>query len=118
MSITSTGTGRHRQSLLRQLAHQAAAHPKIEAAVMGAIRAVLPDIMEGLLRDSFPGETVHLYGSRRSGFAQKDERDLRIIGMAEAPSSLSPADIASREGLTVRRVQQILKRGLARNSPV
>lgn len=109
MSMQPIGNGRHRQNLLRQLAHQAAAHPRIEAAVIGAIRAELPGVIEGLLREAYGGDTVRIYVPSRGGHDAKLERDRRIAALAAAPSSLSVAAIAAKEGLTVRRVQQILR---------
>jgi hypothetical protein len=112
MSITTTGHGRNRQTLLRQLASQAASHPRIEAAVIGAIRDVLPSVIEGLLRESYGGETVRIYAAR-SDVLQAEQarqaRDRRITALAAAPSRLSPAAIAQLEGITPHRVRQILR---------
>jgi hypothetical protein len=110
MSITPTGTGRNRTTLLRHLAAQAASHPRIEAAVIGAIRDVLPGVIEGLLREAYGGETVRIYVARNGGQAVKNERDRRIAALATKPASLSPGAIAAQEGISVRRVQQILRR--------
>lgn len=112
MSLTATGSGRNRQTLLRQLAAQAAAHPRIEAAVLGAIRDVLPSVIEGLLRESYGGETVRIYAPRSDVLRAEQERqarDLRIAALAAAPSKLSPAAIAQIEGITPHRVRQILR---------
>jgi hypothetical protein len=112
MSITPTGTTRTRHTLLRQLATQAASHPRIEAAVIGAIRDVLPSVIEGLLRDAYGGETVRIYAPRHDVMrAEQDRqaRDLRIAALAAAPSNLSPAAIAAQEGITPHRVRQILR---------
>ncbi len=119
MSLTATEGGRNRQTLLRQLASQAASHPRIEAAVIGAIRDVLPSVIEGLLRESYGGETVRIYVARNGGQAVKNERDLRITALAAPPASLSCGAIAAQEGISVRRVQQILMRAAAdkRNLP-
>lgn len=110
MSLRPIGNGSSRPSLLRQLAEQAAAHPRIEAAVIGAIRAELPGVIEGLLREAYGGDTIRIYVASGLGRAAKRERDLRITALAAAPSSLSPGAIAAREGISVRRVQQILRR--------
>lgn len=112
MSITPTGNTRTRHTLLRQLATQAASHPRIEAAVIGAIRDVLPSVIEGLLRDTYGGETVRIYAPRHDVVrAEQDRqaRDLRIAALAAAPSRLTPAAIAQLEGITPHRVRQILR---------
>ncbi len=108
MSLHPVGP-RSRQNLFRELAHQAAAHPRMEAAIMGAVRAELPGIIEELLRQTHGGRMVQLYVARSGSLAAKDERDRRIRALAAAPSSMTPAAIAAQEGLTVRRVQQILR---------
>jgi hypothetical protein len=120
MSITPTGITRTRHTLLRQLATQAASHPRIEAAVIGAIRDVLPSVIEGLLRDTYGGETVRIYAARSDVMRMEQERtvrDLRIAALAAPPSSLSAADIAQREGITPHRVRQILRRAGKSGSP-
>lgn len=112
MTLHPAGNSRSRNTLLRQLATQAASHPRIEAAVIGAIRDVLPGVIEGLLRDSYGGETVRIYAPRRDMMlADQDRhaRDLRIVALAASPSSLTPAAIAKREGITPHRVRQILR---------
>lgn len=109
MSLHRIG-GQSPQSLLRDLATQAAAHPKIEQAVLGGIRAVLPDVIEELLRAAYGGERVRLYVASRSSRDAKADRDRRIAALASAPSNLSPAAIAAQEGLSLRRVQQILRK--------
>lgn len=109
MSLTPTRPAhRERQNLLRNLASQAAAHPRIEAAVLGAIRAELPGVIEGLLREAYGGETVRLYVARSGGRDSKAERDRRIQALAAPPSSMAPAAIAAAENISLRRVQQIL----------
>ena len=112
MSITPTGAHRTRHTLLRQLATQAASHPRIEAAVIGAIRDVLPSVIEGLLRETYGGETVRIYAPRHDVMrADQDRqaRDLRIAALAAPPTSMAPAAIAQREGITAHRVRQILR---------
>lgn len=109
MSIHRVG-GHQRQNLLRELAQQAAAHPKIEAAIMGAVRAELPGVIEELLRQAYGGETVRIYVASGGSRDAKAERDRRIQALAGAPSHMSPAAIAASEGISVRRVQQIIRR--------
>lgn len=109
-------TARSRTTLLRQLAAQAASHPRIEAAVLGAIRAELPGVIEGLLRETYGGEQVRIYAPRSDVLkaeAARQERDRRIAALAAPPSSLKPAAIAQREGITAHRVRQILRAAAA-----
>ncbi len=110
----SAQSQRPRQSLLRQLAHQAATHPRIEGAILGALRAELPGVIEELLRQSYGGDTLEIYVASRSSSAAKGERDRRIMAMATGPAALPTVAIAQVEGISERRVRQILQRG---NSP-
>lgn len=112
MSLQPAGNSRSRNTLLRDLATQAAGHPRIEAAVIGAIRDVLPGVIEELLRQSYGGETVRIYAPRHDVMLAdqvRRNRDLRIATLAAAPSSLPAAAIAKREGVTPHRVRQILR---------
>ena len=100
--------GRGRHTIIRDLAQQAAAHPRIENAVMGAIRAELPGVIEELLRQTWGGEQLRLYVPRRGSHQSARERVDRIRTLAAPPSSLSPALIAQREGVSLRTVQRAL----------
>lgn len=98
-------------SFLRDLAGQAAIHPRVEAAVIGALRGVLPGVIEEIVREMYPeGEQVRFYAPKTGSRASKAERDRRIHALASPPSSMAPAQIASQEGISLRRVQQILAR--------
>ena len=46
---------------LRDLSNRIADHPRIETAVMKAIRAELPIVIETILCELYPGETVRIY---------------------------------------------------------
>lgn len=95
-------------SILRDLARRAAEHPRIEQAVMGAIRAELPSVIEGLLRDAYGGEQLRIYVPARSSLDAKRERDERIRAMAAPPSSMSVGAIAALERVSVRTVMRAL----------
>lgn len=100
------------RNLIRDLANQAASHPRIEAAVLGAIRAELPGVIESLLREAYGGEQLRLYVPKRDAgqAAQaRDARDRRIRALAAPPGSLSVAAIAAQERITPHRVRQILR---------
>lgn len=114
MSLQRIGpSAGNRPNLLRNLAAQAAAHPRMEAAILGAVRAELPGVIEELLRKAHGGETLRIYVAAGPSQASKGERDRRIRAQAAPPSSLPLAAIAAREGISLRRVQQILARNLA-----
>jgi hypothetical protein len=117
MSLNPTGPG-NRQSLLRNLAQQAAAHPRIEAAVMGAIRSELPAVIEQLLRTMYAGDEVRLYVRKGPSSDEMAERDRRIVALAGGPARLSVAQIAACERITARRVQQVLRKAAAKSSPL
>lgn len=84
---------------LRALAQRAAEHPRIEAAVVGAIRAELPGVIELLLAEMAQGETVRLYGRKRSQ-EKRIERDARIHALLEA--GMAP-DLVAKEVACSRR---------------
>ena len=108
MSITPTGNTRTRHTQRHLLATQVASHPRLEAAVMKAIRDVLPSVVDSVLRETYGGETFRSYAPRGPSQLDKVERNRRIKALAAPPSSLTPHAIAALEGVGVRRVQQIL----------
>lgn len=63
--------------MLRMLA--AACAPKIaekvEAAVVSTVRAELPSIIEAVLREQYPGETLRIYISKRPGSMRRMRDD-------------------------------------------
>lgn len=63
--------------MIRDLATAVAAHPRIESAVMGAIKAELPGVIESILRDRYPGEQVRLYVAKKPSTMRR-ERDAAI----------------------------------------
>ena len=85
--------------------------PRAQAAVSVFVN-VLVDEGEAILRERYAGETLRIYTPKRGGRDQAEERDRRIVALAAEPSKLTPAQIAAREGITVRRVQQIIARGV------
>jgi hypothetical protein len=93
-------------NLLRTMAEQAASHPRIEQAVLGALRAELPNLIEQMLSQMCGGETLRMYVRKRPAHA-KTERNLRIQAAAAAGTPL--AMISEREHLTLRQVQRIVK---------
>lgn len=97
--------------VFRDLAERAASHPRIEQAVLGAIRAELPGVIDSLLRDMYPGEQVCFYVPKREpnqAAADRAARDDRI--RAAGLSGVATALIAVQEGVTIRHVQRVLKR--------
>ena len=94
------------RSMLEDLAARAASHPRIEQAVLGALRAELPSVIRGLLADMFPGETMRLYVPKGGGNDARRERDMRILGARGQPAAL----VAEREGVTERHVRRIWTR--------
>lgn len=51
---------------------------KVEQAVVATVREHLPAIIEGVLREQYPGETLRLYISKRPG-AMRKVRDQAIL---------------------------------------
>lgn len=94
------------KTLLETLALRAAAHPRIEQAVLGALRAELPGVIQGLLSEMYPGETVRIYAPKAGGSDVRRERDLRILAAREQPAAL----VAEREHVSERHVRRIWAR--------
>lgn len=96
-----------RGSILHQLAERAAAHPRIEGAVVQAIRRELPAVLETLIAEEAErqGSTVlRLYG-RRSPTAQREARDAAILAALQA--GRSPADAALEARCSLRHVYYV-----------
>lgn len=92
---------------LEALAERAASHPRIEAAVLGALRAELPQVIRGLLKEMVGGDT--LYVPKGDGGDARRDRDLRILASREMPAAL----VAERERVSERHVRRIWTRGNA-----
>lgn len=90
--------------MIRDLAAAVASHPRIEQAVMGAIRAELPDVIETILRDRYPGEQVRLYVAKKPPTLRR-ERDAAI--RAEYNGHNAKA-LAAKYGIGVRMVFNII----------
>jgi hypothetical protein len=100
-------------AFLRDIASQAAIHPRVESAVIGALRSVLPGVIEEIVREMYPGgERVRFYTPKVGSRSAKAERDRRICALVAPPSKLPLAQIARQEGLSLRRVQQIVARNI------
>lgn len=90
---------------LLQVCHEIEAHPEVQRARGSLRHGDLAAAVAAALRTLYPGEQLRLYAPRRGHDVR--ERDRRICAAAAA----APADLASiarAEGLTLRRVQQIV----------
>jgi DNA-binding NarL/FixJ family response regulator len=100
-------TNRRNTGLIRTLAERAASHPRIEQAVIGAVRMTLPGILEELVRELAAGEQLRIYVPKIKQ-EHRDERQARIkaaLQQGEARSS-----IAKRENVSERYVRIIRDR--------
>lgn len=72
-------------NMLHRLAERAASHPRIESAVLGAIRIELPSVIEQLLREmaDADGGTLRVYMAKRPP-DQRAQRDERVLALMEA----------------------------------
>lgn len=102
MTLTRVRAPHH--EVIEELAQRTAMHPRMEAAVMGAVRATLPDVLEGVLRDMFAGENVRLWVPKVSRRVAH-ERDVRIAAALSAGEAQSV--IAKRENVSTRHVERI-----------
>lgn len=92
------------QPRITDLANRVASHPKMEKAVMGAIRASLPGVVESVLRDMFPGESVTLYVPR-TGKEDRQDRDAQIVAALSAGEA--HLSIAKRLRTSLRHVERV-----------
>lgn len=92
---------------IRVALHQAMLSPSVQAAATAFIGALVEQ-SETILRQTYAGETVRVYAAKRGGRDERLARDRRIVALASPPSSLCAERIAQREGITPRRVRQIL----------
>ena len=102
-------SGAHRPfgtGMLRQLAQDAATHPRMQRAVSQDVAAELPAIIEDLLRTAYAGEVLNVYVASGRSVPERAARDRRIRAAAAAGEPL--AAVAAREGVSLRRAQQIL----------
>lgn len=60
---------------LRDLSHRVSAHPRIEKAVVSAIRAELPIVIESILSEMYPGESVRIYAPKKPVQMRKQRDD-------------------------------------------
>ena len=94
-------------SILVEIATRAASHPNMERAVLGAVRATLPGVIESVMRELHPGDTLRLYVPKTSS-VERQERDRRIGAALEAGEA--SAAICRRENVSLRHIQRMKKR--------
>lgn len=100
--------------LISTLAERAASHPSMEAAVMGAVRATLPGVIEGVLRDMFQGEQVRLYVPKR-GVQSRTERNQRIVSALDTGEAWQ--SISKRENVSRRLIFMLKKQAKCKSAP-
>lgn len=92
--------------MLRTLA--AACAPRIaarvEQAVVSTVRAELPTIIEAVLRETYPGETLRLYVSKKPGAMRR----LRDDAIRAKYTGSNAAALAKEFGLSARMVFKIV----------
>lgn len=100
---------------MRALAEHVATHPRIEQAVMGAIRPVLTDLIEQWLveRAETQGGTLRMY-QRKLTQARRQERDDRLRALISA--GVRPEDAARQVGCSRRHAYHV-RRGMCKTQP-
>jgi hypothetical protein len=96
---------------VRAALEQAMVSPRVQSAVALFVNALV-DEGEAILRARYAGETLRMYTPKRGSAEARDSRDLRIEAALAAGEPA--AMVAGREGLSVRRVEQIAQRCRAR----
>jgi len=101
-------------NLITEIARRTAAHPDMESAVLGAVRSALPIVLEAVIREMYPGETLSLYvpkAPRQVTEARRQERaarDQRIAASIAAGEALD--NIAERERVSKRHARRVRAR--------
>jgi len=95
------------KGLLTQLAERCATSPVLERAVTSAVRSTLPGIIQGVLRELFPGETVRLY-IPKIGAESRTERHTSVLQALDAGRSAQ--EVAKALGVPARTVRHIRAR--------
>jgi hypothetical protein len=93
---------------IRAALQQAMLSPRVQQAVAVFVNALV-DEGEAILQAKYSGERLRLYMPKGMGQAARDERKRRVRALAAPPSNLGTEQIAALEGISVRRVQQMLK---------
>jgi Mor family transcriptional regulator len=76
----------------------------VETAVKEVVRSELPAIIEAVLRERYPGETVHHYASRRPG-GMRRVRDAAIRAKYDGKNVKA---LAAEFGLSARMIFNIV----------
>lgn len=95
---------------LRHIAERAAEHPRLEQAVIGAIRGMLPQVLETLIAeeaDRHGSHMLRLYGCRRP-IEQRQDRDRRILALLR--SGMAPEHVALEVGCSRSHVYIVRRR--------
>lgn len=92
---------------IRAALQQAMVSPRVQAAVSVFVNALV-DEGEAILKQRYAGESLRTYIPKGGGQDAREERNRRIQALAAPPSSLPTAQIAVMEGVSERRVRQIL----------
>lgn len=90
---------------LRDLSNRIASHPRIETAVMQAIRTELPTVIEMILSEMYPGETVRLYAPKKP-VALRRERD---AGIRAEFNGRNAKALAEKYRISARMVMNIVR---------
>lgn len=77
---------------------------RVEAAVVSTVRAELPTIIEAVLRETYPGETLRLYVSKKPG-AMRRLRDDAIRAKYTGGNVVA---LAKEFGISARTVFRIV----------
>lgn len=98
MSHPFDGQASRRGTLLRSMAQRAAEHPQMEQAIMGAIRQVLPSVLEQVIAQEIDrtGDGVMRLYPRRVPDAERRLRDERLVALMR--SGIPPDLAAQRVG--------------------
>ena len=89
------------------LALKAAHHPDMQTALLRAVQETLPNVIEGILRSEFAGDTLRLYIPKNSP-GSKQERAARIRA---GFTGHNYAELAKQERISSRQVRRIIHAG-------
>jgi len=89
--------------LLRNLAEQAAVHPKIKNAVSEELTKNLPGVIEEILSAQYGGQHITMYIPKRAASSRRDRNQL----LRAKFTGRNTAQLASEFKMSIRQVMRI-----------
>lgn len=80
---------------------------QVETVVLETVRRELPGVLADVLREQFPGETLHLYIPKRS----VHDRKRRDMAICREHNGHNTRELSKQYGLTPQQINNIVRAG-------